>query len=97
MENLCWENEDIFNRHRLTSMISVEEENDDEAEEVEEVMDQLKVEIYEDICKEIALCWVWVKMVIEVFNEKLFLDPKSKKSLKRIGDGKSLLGERRYL
>ncbi|CAG8568037.1 9210_t:CDS:2 [Diversispora eburnea] len=50
-----------------------------------------QLEIYEDICKEVASCWVWVKMVTEVFNEKLYFDPKSKKFLKRIGDGKSLL------
>ncbi|RHZ70452.1 hypothetical protein Glove_271g30 [Diversispora epigaea] len=68
------------------------EEDDEAEEEVEDVMYQLKVEIYEDICKEVASCWVWVKMVTEVFNEKLYFDPKSKKFLKRIGDGKSLLG-----
>ncbi|RHZ70501.1 hypothetical protein Glove_271g29 [Diversispora epigaea] len=51
-----------------------EKENDYEAEGeegVEDVMDQLKVEIYEDIFKEVASCWVWVKMITEVFNEKL--------------------------
>ncbi|RHZ70451.1 hypothetical protein Glove_271g33 [Diversispora epigaea] len=74
---------------RNDSTLPEEEENDEAEEEVDEVMDQLKVEIYEDICKEIALCWVWVKMVIEVFNEKLFLDPKKKKKNGGCGNNKS--------
>ncbi|RHZ70430.1 hypothetical protein Glove_271g12 [Diversispora epigaea] len=51
-----------------STLLEEEKENDDEAEgeeeeveEVKEVIDQLKVEIYEDICKEVASCWVGLR------------------------------------
>ncbi|RHZ70453.1 hypothetical protein Glove_271g31 [Diversispora epigaea] len=74
--------EDNILNHRFNTPSRNNSTIPEEAEEVEDVMDQLKVEIYEDICKEVASYWVWVKMVTEVFSEKLNFDPKSKKFLK---------------